>query len=90
MKLRTALKICRTVDDPWWDFERHLRVRYNWRQLEQARRVCRRRKRWLNDERCRYLPTESEIEEREEIQVMILKDIAANVLGMPREAFGGD
>lgn len=70
MKLRTAIKIMRFVEEPWRSRRRppnHVRA-----QIWEARRICRRK--WL-DRRVPYMPSDEELEERYEIMMGILTDL---------------
>jgi hypothetical protein len=77
MRLRTAIKIQRFYEEPI-DRKGKLRHRglswpYNVRQYMASRIIC---KRYWRDRRVPYIPSEDELEDRAEIQMCMLADVA--------------
>ena len=85
MKLRTAIKICRVVyGHELKRIKQHVKLNYRWPIIDRARRVCNRRKRWLNDERIPYIPDEEELTEQAEIFGCLMLDMA-KAFGVPED-----
>lgn len=77
MKLRQAIKLCKDaygVDAKF--LERKVKVRHKWQQVKEARRVCLRNKRWLNNKRMPYIPSEQELEKQADITFWIFEELA--------------
>ena len=71
MKLRLALKICRGLDRN--NGFRPLRPAWRWYQIDQARRIG--RKKW-RDNRFPYIPSEREIEQQGQIMASVFAGLA--------------
>ena len=83
MKLRQAIKICRDVYSPDLD-RRAFRKKHTWGRIERARRVCSRGRRWLNDKRIPYIPSEEELHEQAEIFGCLMFEVAKE-MGAPED-----
>lgn len=85
MKLRQAIKICNEVYRfETKDMDNRVAKKRSYKQIQEAKRVCNRGKRWLNDQRIPYIPSEQEEHEQMEMFGCIMFGLA-EAIGVSRE-----
>ncbi len=85
MKLRVAIKICRSLHGyTEKDIRKQVGCRWKYGSINKAHQVCRRGKRWLKDKRLPYIPSDSELDEQAEIRFCIFEWLAEKLVSEPK------